>query len=233
LYLGRSGVDRQDSSNVLVTAKENSASCHWIRLNQALSGKSLGLRKPRKFGAKRGRCPYPDCKYASISACSGYCFYHASVGLFPRGARQRKIGVLLTDEQIFWYQHQDCLYCGISSGSQPDETRRSGRNGIDRIDPAVREYQHGANCATCCWACNMGKHDKSPQQWVDFLLQSPIHSGRLLLIKQEYDRRGISVTWPKWFIDADVKREEFMEMMGMSSLYAANVAVIQPVAAAN
>lgn len=85
---------------------------------------------------------------------------------YKRGAKVRNLNFELSDDEARSLMNENCFYCGYKPADE--------LNGIDRMDNK-RGYEP-QNCVPCCGSCNIGKHAKSPAEFIDWCKRVADHN---------------------------------------------------------
>lgn len=89
---------------------------------------------------------------------------------YKNSAKKRGHGFLLSEEEFSEIILKECYYCGEKSSLCLEDKYRSDGdlyyNGIDRVDNTLGYTKD--NCVPCCRYCNMAKHTRSHDEFIDW-----------------------------------------------------------------
>jgi 5-methylcytosine-specific restriction endonuclease McrA len=89
----------------------------------------------------------------------------------------------ITFEKFLEMSQMNCHYCGSAPAHTVNKCPKNRPrydqyqftyNGLDRVDNSLSHTL--ANCVTCCFTCNVAKHNMSKQQFFDWLERVYKHS---------------------------------------------------------
>lgn len=89
---------------------------------------------------------------------------------YKQGAKKRKIGFYLSQDEFQELTSQNCYYCNIEPKQYIIGHRSNGPylyNGIDRIDSNDDYVDY--NCVPCCEHCNRAKHLMTHDEFIDWI----------------------------------------------------------------
>jgi len=148
----RNGIDRIDNSKGHTL--ENSVSC-CSKCNHAKSDGTLGEFVEWALRFAGGKLPEPTTHNVDCSRASPI------FSIYRRVARDKKLNMDLTIEQLSKLISSDCAYCGskpyrIWKCRGTDQKFWFSCNGIDRVNSMLGYTKD--NVVPCCPACNYAKH---------------------------------------------------------------------------
>ncbi len=123
---------------------------------------------------------------------------------YRSGARARSLSFDLSKEEFRSLVIQDCTYCGkppqnihYGSRGKKAEYGKFIHNGVDRVDSS--ENYSVSNCVPCCTECNLGKSDKSYEQFMSWISRVYTHKSLrwLLQVVTKY----VGVTYQFLFLE--------------------------------
>lgn len=94
----------------------------------------------------------------------------ALLRLYQDGAKRRDLSFELTEEEFRTLTSSNCHYCGAEPSNELDIKTCNGSyiySGIDRKDNTIGYTTE--NCVPCCKTCNLGKHEMSYEEYIQWL----------------------------------------------------------------